>query len=255
MNPPWLLRPAWPAPAGVHSACTLRAGGVSAVPYDSLNLGAHVGDDSAAVASNRRLVRSALRLPDEPLWLAQVHGTRVVDADAIDSKSAAGAPQADGAIARCADRVLAVLVADCLPVLLCRTDGTAVAIAHAGWRGLCGGVLEAAVEALRARAGEVLAWMGPAIGPAHFEVGAEVRTAFCERDAQAALAFVPNARGRWQCDLRRLARMRLGNAGVGSIYGGMRCTYAESQNFFSFRRDGVTGRFAALIWIDSGRAA
>jgi YfiH family protein len=237
----------WPAPPVVHAAYTLRAGGVSSGAYASLNLGAHVGDDEHAVAENRRRVAAELALPAAPLWLSQVHGTTVVAADATPGGDAA--PRGDAAVTRQAGRVLAVLVADCLPVLLARRDGTAAAVAHAGWRGLAAGVLEATVAALESAGDELMAWLGPAIGPAHFEVGEEVRTAFCKRDAQAAAAFVRNVRGRWQCDLQALARRRLAGLGVRSIHGEPRCTYREAESFYSFRRDGTTGRMAALIWL------
>jgi YfiH family protein len=248
------LQPEWPAPPAVRAACTLRSGGRSAAPYASLNLGAHVGDDAAAVAGNRQRLRAALGLPAEPLWLAQVHGTCVVDADRA-GLDVATVPRADAAITRHRGRVLAVLVADCMPVLLCRRDGAAVAVAHAGWRGLAAGILEATVEALATPGEQLLAWLGPAIGPMHFEVGAEVRAAFCDGDAEAAQAFRVNARGRWQCDLRGLARRRLERLGLQSIHVDERCSYAQADCFFSHRRDGVTGRFAALIWIDAGMPA
>jgi YfiH family protein len=241
----------WPAPAGVRTAFTLRAGGVSCGTYASLNLGAQVGDDALAVAENRRRLAAELQLPAEPLWLSQVHGTTVVEADGAAGREAgAPAPQADAAVTRQAGRVLAVLVADCLPVLLARRDGAAVAVAHAGWRGLAAGVLEATIAAIGGAGDDLLAWLGPAIGPARFEVGEEVRNAFCERDAPAAAAFARNARGRWQCDLQQLARRRLSALGVRSIHGDPRCSYTHSESFYSFRRDGVTGRMAALIWLD-----
>ncbi len=242
-----VLRPEWPAAPRLRSAFTLRDGGVSAAPYRACNLAAHVGDDAAAVAENRRRLRAELALPAEPLWLAQVHGTEVLDADRY--AAGAAAPRADAAITRRAGCVLAVLVADCLPVLIARRDGTAVAVAHAGWRGLAAGVLEHTIAAFDCPGDALQAWLGPAIGPAHFEVGAEVRAAFCARQAQAEAAFAANARGRWQCDLRRLAGMRLRALGVASIHGRPRCTFAESESFYSFRRDGVTGRMAALTWI------
>ena len=245
------LHPDWPAPAGVRAIFTLRTGGVSAGAFASLNLGSHVGDDAFAVAENRRRVAAELGLPAEPLWLAQVHGTTVVEADGLAMREAAApAPQADAALTRRPGRVLAVLVADCLPVLLARRDGAAVAVAHAGWRGLAAGVLEATVAALDGAGDDLLAWLGPAIGPAHFEVGEEVRTAFCQRDARAAAAFAGNARGRWQCDLHRLARQRLSALGLRSIHADPSCTYAQAESFYSFRRDGVTGRMAALIWFE-----
>jgi YfiH family protein len=258
ISAPALLWPDWPAPAPVRSAFTLRAGGVSAGHYASLNLGAHVGDEPTAVTENRRRVAAELRLPAEPLWLSQVHGTTVVAADAArlaadDAMLATGhrdaAPQGDAAVTRRAGRVLAVLVADCLPVLLARRDGGAVAVAHAGWRGLAAGVIESTIAALDASGEELLAWLGPAIGPAHFEVGDDVREAFCGQQRQASAAFVRNARGRWQCDLPQLARQRLTALGVRGVHGAARCTYREPGSFYSYRRDGATGRMAALIWL------
>jgi YfiH family protein len=244
------LHPDWQVPPGVRAAFTLRPGGVSAGAYASLNLGAHVGDDARAVAENRRRAAAELALPAEPLWLTQLHGTTVVDAD---KQAVQAAPRADAAITRQAARVLAVLVADCLPVLLARRDGAAVAVAHAGWRGLAAGVLEASVAAIGGAGDHLCAWLGPSIGPAHFEVGGEVRAVFAARDPQATAAFVRNARGRWQCDLQQLARQRLSALGVRSIHGEPRCTFSEAESFYSYRRDGVTGRMAALIWLEKQR--
>ncbi|HEY1726464.1 MAG TPA: peptidoglycan editing factor PgeF [Steroidobacteraceae bacterium] len=253
MSAATVLRADWPAPPGVQAVFTLRAGGVSNGAYRSLNLGAHVGDEARAVQENRRRVIEALTLPSEPLWLAQVHGTEVVRADEIGAGAAAPNTSArgDASVTQLPGRVLSVLVADCLPVLLARTDGSAVAIAHAGWRGLAGGVIEAAVRALGGTPQSLLAWLGPAIGPAHFEVGEEVRTAFCRHDPQAQRAFAANARARWQCDLHQLAVQRLAALGVQSVHGRPRCTFSDADSFYSFRRDGVTGRAAALIWIDA----
>jgi polyphenol oxidase len=252
VSAPALLLPGWPAPGGVRAAFTLRAGGVSDGNYASLNLGQHVGDDPQAVSENRRRVIAGLHLPSEPLWLTQVHGTTVLDADAAPAAGDEG-PSADAALTRHRGRVLVVQVADCLPVLLAAHDGSAVAVAHAGWRGLAAGVLEATVAALGVGGHDLHAWLGPAIGPAHFEVGEEVRAAFCEpagrSDGAAAAAFVRNERGRWQCDLRLLARQRLLQLGLHSIHGEARCTYAQSDAFYSFRRDRTTGRMAALIWL------
>jgi YfiH family protein len=256
VNAPGLLLPNWPAPGRVRAAFTLRAGGVSCGHYAALNLGLHVGDDPLAVAENRRRVAGELHLPAEPLWLTQVHGIAVLDADAAPRAALPGdaPPSADAAFTRQPGRVLAVQVADCLPVLLATQDGSAVAMAHAGWRGLAAGVLEATLAALRVSGDALHAWLGPAIEPAHFEVGEEVRAAFCApggaHGGEAAAAFVRNDRGRWQCDLRLLARQRLAALGVRSIHGEPRCTYAEADAFFSFRRDGNTGRMAALLWID-----
>lgn len=241
---PHLLAPGWPVPARVQAAFTLRGGGVSSPPFDSLNIGAHVGDEPVAVAENRRRVRAALQLPAEPAWLEQVHGTRVADLDA----GGAVAP-ADAVMTRTPGKVCAVQVADCLAVFLAARDASAVAVAHAGWRGLAAGVLEATVAALGGTPGDLIAWLGPAISQAHFEVGAEVRQAFIERDRDAGGAFTVNARGRWQCDLAALARRRLGALGVTAVSGGSWCTYADPSRFFSFRRDGRCGRMAALIWL------
>ena len=241
MNPDWIV-PDWPAPARVRALATTRAGGVSAQPYDGFNLATHVGDDPAAVIENRRRLRSAL--PAEPLWLTQVHGTRVVSAEAAESGS-----EADACVARAPGRVCAVQSADCLPVLFADLAGTVVAAAHAGWRGLAAGVLERTAAAMAVAPKELIAWLGPAIGPAAFEVGAEVREIFCAADPAAAGAFAANERGRWQCDLAALARRSLARAGVTRVFGGGWCTYSDPLRFYSYRRDGVTGRMASLIWL------
>ena len=243
-----ILKPEWPAPPGVRAAFTLRSGGVSAPPFDSLNLGAHVGDEAEAVAENRRRLRTQLRLPEEPAWMEQVHGIDVLDLDALAHGGAArGIVTADAAHTRRAGRICTVQVADCLPVLLAARDGSAVAAAHAGWRGLAGGVLEATVQALAVEPGQLIGWLGPGIGAAHFEVGEDVRRAFVTHDAAAA-AFTSNQRGRWQCNLAALARARLAALGVAAVFGGEWCTYADAARFFSYRRDGRCGRMAALIW-------
>jgi polyphenol oxidase len=253
------ITPDWPAPPGVRAAFTLRTGGVSVAPYDSLNLGARIGDSPGAVGENRRRVREKLRLPAEPIWLEQVHGTEVVELAAIvagvRSAGPVGAapdiaPTGDASIARSAGWVCAIRVADCMPVLFAAQDGSAVGAAHAGWRGLAGGVLEATVRRLGVPASKLIAWMGPAIGPKHFEVGDDVRAAFMAADADSASAFVMNVRGRWQCDLHALARRRLNALGLSAIYGGGWCTFAEADRFFSYRRDGQCGRMAALTWIE-----
>lgn len=245
------ISPQWPAVPGVRALFTLRNAGASRDPYDSFNLGGHVGDDPEAVRQNRRQLCRTHNLPREPLWLEQVHGIQVVDADRLLPTGAAPMPpRGDAAISRQAGAVLAVLVADCLPVLLAAQDGSAVAVAHAGWRGLAAGILEATVAAL-ARHGSLQAWMGPAISSLHFEVGPEVREIFTAHDPAAAEAFTGNSRGRWQCDLRTLARARLAAAGVSSVYADNGCSYAEPQRFYSYRRDGATGRMAALIWLQA----
>ena len=241
-----ILAPQWPAPQGVRAAFTLRGGGVSTGRYESLNLGTRVGDLDAAVAENRRRLHEKLPLPAEPAWIEQVHGVAVLDLDAL----APSAPCADAIIARRAGAVCVVQVADCLPVLFAARDGGAVAAAHAGWRGLAAGVLEATVARLGVEPQQLIAWLGPAIGPSHFEVGEEVRAAFTAHDSAAAAAFEPNARGRWHCDLGALARQRLAGIGIGAVYGGGWCTFADPARFFSHRRDGQCGRMAALIWLE-----
>ena len=243
------LVPDWPAPPGVRAAFTLRSGGVSLAPFDSRNVGLHVGDAAAAVSENRRRLRERLGLPAEPAWLQQVHGTQVADLDA-PGRAVAASTAADAVVTRHPRRVCVVQVADCLPVLLAARDASCVAAVHAGWRGLAAGVLEAALTRLAVQPAHLVAWLGPAIGPQHFEVGREVRAAFVSGDAGAAGAFTVNPRGRWQCDLAALARRRLGAAGVTSVCGGKWCTYADPARFFSYRRNGQCGRMAALIWLE-----
>jgi polyphenol oxidase len=251
VNPAW-IEPDWPAPAGVRALSTLRSGGVSAAPYASLNLGGHVGDAPEAVAQNRRTLAAAAGLPSEPAWLAQIHGVEVVDLDAVRHQGISGSPPpADAAFTRRAGRVCAILTADCLPILLAADSGDLVAAAHAGWRGLAGGVIEAAVGALGVAPGRLMAWLGPAIGPQHFEVGPEVREALLQGDSGAQDAFAPNARGRFMADLAALARRRLVSLGVDRIYGGGHCTFADGDRYFSHRRDGITGRQATLIWLEA----
>jgi YfiH family protein len=238
-----LLRPDWPVAAAVRACVSTRVGGVSAEPYASLNLGDHVGDAPAAVAENRRRFAIAAGLAAPPRWLRQVHGVRVVRAEA--------GGEADACWTDTPGVPCAVLTADCLPVLFAARDGRCVAAAHAGWRGLANGVLEATLAALPVPAGEVIAWLGPAIGPAAFEVGGEVREAFLTAAAADAAAFVPHGM-KWHADLFALARARLQRAGVASIHGGGLCTVARGERWFSHRRDGVSGRMASAVWIDAG---
>ncbi|MDP1683326.1 MAG: peptidoglycan editing factor PgeF [Burkholderiales bacterium] len=235
----WIV-PDWPAPSNVRALITTRAGGVSTGPYASMNPADHVGDDPHAVAQNRALLRAAL--PSEPFWLKQVHGDIVAEADV-------GPVEADACIARAAGQVCVVLTADCLPVLLCTVDGSVVGAAHAGWRGLCAGVLERTAAAMGVPGQQVLAYLGPAIGPRAFEVGPEVRESFMAQDASATAAFTPQANGKYLADLYLLARQRLARVGVTQVYGGGDCTYSDPERFFSYRRDGATGRMAALVWI------
>ncbi len=242
----WIV-PDWPAPAVVGALMTTRAGGNSRAPYDCLNLGTHVGDDPGAVARNRAVLRAAL--PAEPCWLMQVHGARVARLD-HDYQG----EDADAAVTRTRGRVCAVMIADCLPVLLCDRDGAAVGAAHAGWRGLSAGVLEATLDAMACEPPRVLAWLGPAIGPRAFEVGAEVRAAFLSAHAQDECCFRAKASGpsgelKWWADLPELARRRLRRKGVQAVFGGHDCTVEDPSRFFSHRRDGRSGRHAALIWL------
>jgi YfiH family protein len=241
------LTPDWPAPPTVRALSTRRAGGVSRPPYASLNLGDHVADARMAVAKNRRSLREQAGLPAEPTWLSQVHGNVVADLDATVEWGAA-----DAALTREPGRVCAILTADCLPILLAADSGDRVAAAHAGWRGLASGVIEATVQALEVPAQRLLAWFGPAIGPGHFEVGPEVREQLMRDDPDATVAFELNARGRFMADLYALARRRLQRLGVERIYGGGECTYAQPDKYFSHRRDGETGRQATLIWLERG---
>jgi YfiH family protein len=259
MSEPW-LRADWPAPPRVHAFTTLRYGaGVSQPPFDTFNLGnrhAASGDDAAAVERNRAELVERARLPSIPHWLRQVHGCGVerVETPLAMPRAAADEPEADSAVTAVPGAVLAVLTADCLPVLLCARDGHEVAAAHAGWRGLADGVLEATVDAMSTPAGELLAWLGPAAGPAHYEVGADVFDAFVSRDWGAASAFTSTRPGHWRVDLYALARRRLIAAGVAAaaISGGTRCTIGEPDAFFSHRRDRRSGRIASLVWIDPG---
>ncbi|TVO55349.1 peptidoglycan editing factor PgeF [Denitromonas halophila] len=240
-----LLIPAWPAPPRVKALMTTRAGGVSAGCFSSLNLGDHVGDDPLAVAENRRVI--ARELPSNPIWLNQVHGAQCVTADQVMSGTTA-----DASTTRVPEVVCSVMTADCLPVLFCDLSGTVVAAAHAGWRGLRSGVLEATVAGMDAPASEIIAWMGAAIGPDAFEVGDEVRHAFVGDDAGATAAFKPaSAEGKWLADLYALARRRLAACGLRQVYGGNLCTMADPQRFFSYRREGQTGRMAAMIWLST----
>lgn len=236
----------WPAPAHVRAVQTTRSGGFSLPPYDSLNLGDHAGDDAITVARNRQSLSDVV--PSEPLWLEQIHGVEVVVAEHAGCK-----PRADACISRAKNAVCAIMTADCLPVLLCDQTGTVVAAAHAGWRGLADGVIEATVKAMDVPTQTLMAWLGPAIGPQAFEVGGDVRDAFVSRDANASLAFTSHPSlltpHKYLADICQLARQRLHSLGITQIYGGGLCTYTDHKRFFSFRRDGQTGRMATLIWL------
>jgi YfiH family protein len=243
-SPGW-LEPDWPAPASIRVLSTLRHGGVSTGPFASLNLARHVGDDDAAVRENRRRLAERAALPAEPLWLEQVHGREVIRHD----DAAAGRFRADASVAFASGQVCAVMTADCLPVVFADRTATRIAVSHAGWRGLAGGVLEATIDALAVPPDELLAWLGPAISQPAFEVGSEVRDAFLALSPEFAEGFAANARSRYQADLYVLARLALARAGVTRVHGGGWCTVRDADRFFSFRRDGTTGRMATLAWL------
>ena len=231
----------------MRALVTTRLGGVSSAPFASLNLGDHVGDAPEAVAANRRLLRR--HLPSEPVWLQQVHGIKCIDAQLAATATPTGvATEADAGFTRAPGVVCAVLTADCLPVLLCDEDGSAVAAAHAGWRGLASGVIESTVGAMGLPGERLMAWLGPAIGPDNFEVGGEVRAAFIAHDRRAAEAFVAKPDGKWLCNIYLLARQRLAGLNVRRIASADFCTVNDTEHFYSYRRDGVTGRMASLIW-------
>jgi polyphenol oxidase len=257
MTPAWIV-PDWPVPAGVRAASSLRIGGVSPPPWHTLNLSEQVGDDPARVAENRRLLAAALALPEAPAWLRQVHGCAVLR---FEGATLPADLTGDGAVTGRHGRVLAVLTADCLPVLFCRTNGGRIGIAHAGWRGLASGVLEATFRALEAPADEVMAWIGPGIGKDAYEVGAEVREACLTADAEAGECFSPRQPGHWMFDLAGFARRRLESLGLAGVYGGQWCTFSDATRFYSHRRDGrhdgrreatdrPTGRMATLLWLE-----
>lgn len=238
--------PDWPAPAGVRAYFTTRTGGVSAAPFDSLNLSFSSGDDPVRVKQNRARVMSALDLPEPPRWLKQIHGTRVVDAEL-----ASRGPEADASISKRPGEVLAIMTADCIPLLICHRGGGRVAAAHAGWRGLAAGVVESTLAALEAEPSALLAWLGPGIGPEAFEVGPEVRDAFLDRDPGAGCCFRSGKSDRLLADLYLLTRRRLERAGVNAVFGGEHCTFSDPTRFFSYRRQGKrSGRMSAFIWLE-----
>jgi len=238
-----LIIPNWPAPATVKALQTTRLGGGSVAPYHSFNLGSHVGDAPLTVARNRMLLNTLL--PSEPVWLEQVHGIIVANADNANCR-----PQADACIARHRAAVCVVMTADCLPVLLCDTQGSVVGAAHAGWKGLAAGVIEATVRAMDVAPQNLMAWLGPAISQDEFEVGDEVRALFADADPEAAAAFISGQTGKCFADIYALTKLRLGALGITQIYGGGYCTYRETERFYSYRRDGATGRMGAFIWLE-----
>ncbi len=251
-----LISPNWPAPENVKALQSTRLGGVSHDPFNDLNLGDHVNDDPAKVLKNRHLLTE--HLPNTPLWLKQIHSTKVLSASAILSFS--NQPEADASFSQQANEVCTVMTADCLPVLFCNKSGTQVAAAHAGWRGLADGILEKTLQTFDDDPADILAWFGPAIGPSAFEVGDEVRQLFCDHLSQAQSAFMPSPNSffnppfnqdKWLADIYKLARQRLECLGLTAIYGGEFCTYTDNQRFFSYRRDGLTGRMASCIWLES----
>ncbi|MBV5307943.1 peptidoglycan editing factor PgeF [Chromatium okenii] len=250
-----LIQPDWPAPSRVRAFSTTRSGGVSSGAFASLNLADHVGDAPADVATNRARLRTELELPTEPCWLRQVHGCTIVTASSAQQNC-----EADGSLARESGAVCAVMTADCLPLLFCDERGTSVAAVHAGWRGLADGVIEMAVATLALPPEQMLVWLGPAIGATAFEVGDEVRERFMATDSAAGAAFMPSEINsltppRWQADLFLLARQRLQRLGIERIYGGGDCTFSQPDRFFSYRRDGITGRMASVIWLAPDTAA
>jgi YfiH family protein len=237
----------WPVPKHVHALTTTRTGGRSKHPYDSLNLATHVGDEPDDVRANRALLRSALQLPSEPLWLEQVHGTEVISVS-DDSR------RADGIYANRPGAVCTILTADCLPVLLCDPEGTEICALHGGWRGLAGSIIQHGVDRMSAPPASLMVWLGPAISVSHYEVGAEVRAAFVHRSESLATAFRSGHPEHFFCDLYAIARHQLRALGVTQIHGGDFCTFADKERFYSYRRDGGgndTGRMATLIWLDA----
>ncbi len=236
-----LLKPEWPAPDNVRAVATTRCGGFSLAPYDSFNPAAHVGDDAQSVHANRKLLIEEAGLPGPPVWMRQAHETRCLRLEGLVDDE----PTADAAVATTAGRVCAVLTADCLPILLCAKDGSQIGAVHAGWRGLSAGVIENALQTFPPQT-QLIAWLGPAIGPHAYEVGADVLNAF--GDDAAGDAFCPASDGKYLADLYRLASTRLETAGV-DVHGGGFCTFSDEERFFSYRRDGVTGRMASVIWM------
>lgn len=244
MSKQW-IEPNWPSPVNVKAFTTCRHRGFGATPYSSLNLATHVGDDPYAVLANRARVAEMIRVPSKPVWLQQIHGTKIVPA----VRSSIGV-KADASVAFAAKQVCTIMTADCLPVLFTNISGTRVAAAHAGWRGLADGILEKTAKAMAEPSNQIMAWLGPAISQPAYQVGRSVFDAFCLNDPEAELAFTADGRGKWRCDLYALARQRLLRSGVSKIYGGNYCTLYDGDKFFSHRRDGQTGRMASFIWLE-----
>ncbi len=240
-----MLTPSWPVSVNVKAVSSTRAGGCSGGPFQSLNLGNHVGDDPTAVSRNRQLFQTTAKMPGQPVWLNQTHSTHCV----VLGSDVTATLDADASFSRQPGLICTVMTADCLPLLLCNQAGTEVAAVHAGWRGLCNGVIENTLQ-LFSRPADCLAWLGPAISQGAFEVGAEVRAAFIQQEPAAGSAFIAGEQGKWLADLYLLARQRLARCGVTAVYGGECCTYLQSHDFFSYRRDGQTGRMATAIWLE-----
>lgn len=245
LRAPGFIRPHWPAPANVRALVTTRTGGYSTGPYASFNLAAHTEDNPVAVHRNRELLQQHFILPVEPVWLQQVHSNRIIEA-----QSAATGAEADASWSRTSGNVCVVMTADCLPLLICNQDGSEVAAAHAGWRGLHAGIITNTVSVLESDPAELMVWLGPAIGPQAFEVGEEVRQAFSDNNSENASAFYQTDKRHWLCDIYQLARIELTGLGITSVFGGNECTYSDKLRFYSYRRDGVTGRMASLIWLE-----
>ncbi|KMW73267.1 hypothetical protein TI10_09220 [Photorhabdus luminescens subsp. luminescens] len=239
-----LIFPNWPQPTAVKACSSTRLGGMSLSPYDSLNLGKHVGDKPDVVEQNRHILAKMAELPQPPIWLEQVHGTRVVRLDGQPLED----NKADAVYTNIPGQVCAVMTADCLPVLFCSSVGDEVAAAHAGWRGLCAGVLENTIAQFKAKPNQIQAWLGPAIGAKKFEVGNEVLQAFTLQHADLSQAFIPVGE-KYLADIYLLAKLKLQSVGVKAIFGGNECTVSNKEKFFSYRRDGITGRMATLIWL------
>lgn len=251
LSHPWIV-PNWPAPKWIQALTTLRSGGASVGPFQSFNLANHVNDDPAAVLKNRDFLKKQAKLPSDPIWLQQVHGTRVIHVE--DFHPSDPPPEADAAISTTPGKIASVLTADCLPILLCNDAGAEVAAIHAGWRGLASGIIETTVAALTSNGEQLLAWLGPAIGPTAFEVGEEMKSAFTQpKDETAFKPFISqgsNTEQKWTADIYQLARFRLQALNITRIYGGDYCTFSEPERFYSFRRSNPTGRMATIIWMN-----
>jgi YfiH family protein len=238
------IRPNWKSPPGIRACCTTRIGGVSTAPFDSLNLALHVGDDATRVAQNRKLLRQQLQLPAEPCWINQTHGTQTVTLEQEVTRDA------DAAVTRVPGTIAVVMTADCLPILLCNRDGSEVGAVHAGWRGLQAGIIQSALATMTSPNQQLMAWIGPGISQACFEVGDEVRAAFIDSMQDAQTCFSAHGEGHWLCDLAGLAERVLKAQGVGDVQRDSHCSYRHADRFYSYRRDAATGRMAALIWIN-----